>query len=498
MPNIRVLQWNIRKFSGTKSAIPGMLRAISRTIVGANADIAIIVEPTGTTGVAALVAQATDLAAFDPPNHWALAYTAATGRERYGFLVRDLGLVRPTRISNNPNGQAPPANDGTANHPVRNLEQIDFTTWPANFPAAVPAALPAAPLQPLLDVFALPRNPRAARQVRFGGQPAAQGGYAAGIGGRLPCLALFHIRTPGGNDYHLPIVVCHFFASRSCHQHNAGATQQIAQMKLLHASQKYAYHNLNVPGPPPVECGYLSVDGAAVPVQELIITGDWNLDFKQNQTPGTQVESVNHNAFVTLTPTTQFGGSGPAPVPAANAVVGPAALPAAGAPAVPFAVPAVAVRVTGIPHQALRSAVTTQGTILLEHNAVNAATVAGLAPANTAALRDCCYDLTFYGGTRTGAAAMLTPAAGGNPADAGLVVDVPANISAPGGALAAGQIDVSLVQGHYANVAGGPVHNAHLAGNLAVAGAALSAADRWIGANLVSDHVPTVLQFFCP
>ncbi|GAA1957084.1 hypothetical protein [Catenulispora subtropica] len=500
MPNIRVLQWNIRKFGQPKSAIPGMLRAISHTIVGANADIAIILEPTGSTGVVALQALAADLRVIDGANHWALTYTSATGRERYGFLCRNLNLVRFTAVTNNVHVAAPPADIGTVNHPVRNLEEIDFTTWPANFGAPFPAPLPAPPRQPLLDLFAVPPRARMARLVRFGGQPAAQGGLAQGIGARLPCLALFHIHTPAGNHYYLPIVVCHFYATRSSHAHNGGATRQIAQMKFLHAVQKYAFRDLAAAGPPPVECGYLSIDGAAVPVRELIITGDWNVDFKQNLDGGRFLEQVNHNAFVTLTPTPQNGGSAAVPLLVGTAVAGPGALPAGGPPIVPFQVPAAPPTVTSVPNQALRSAVTRQGTILLQYNAANARAVAGMAPGNLAALRDCCYDLTFYGGTQVSGAAMLTPAAGGSPADAGLVVDVPASIvpgpAAPGG-LAPGQVWVGQIQNYYANRIP-PLYNADQAPALNQHPAVLTLTDRWIGANLISDHVPTVLQFTCP
>ncbi|MGB6161946.1 MAG: hypothetical protein WCF33_10325 [Pseudonocardiaceae bacterium] len=492
MPNIRVMQWNIRKFGAPKAAVTGMLRAISQTIVGANVDIVVIVELVGKTGPAALASLAADLRVINAANHWAFTYSAKTGNERYGFLIRNLTTVRPTQITPNPNAPGPAL--GIPTNPLKNLDSVRFMTWPANWPTAYPpaAALPAPPpLQPLIGLFAAPRLARQAKKANFGGQPLALGGYAQGNGGRLPCLALFHINT-GGGHYYLPILVCHFFATRSCHATNAGAITQIQQMKLTHIAQKFAFQDQTVIGAPPVSSGYLDIDNAPVRVQELMVTGDWNLDFQQNQFGGTPLESLNHGAFVTLTPTPQRGGSAPPIVPGVGAVMGPAPAPAP-PPAVPFAAPLTAPSsISAIPNQALASAVTSQGTILLEYTLTNgnAINTAG----TTQAMRDCGYDLTFYGGTQLNQAAMLTPMS--VPPQAGLVVDVPASVvPTAGGVLAPGQIDLGPVQATYAIHA---KYNSALAPNLNVTGAALTLQDRWIGANMVSDHVPTVVEFPCP
>jgi hypothetical protein len=69
MPNIRLMQWNIRKFSQVKAGIPGMLRAISRTIIGADADVVVIIELTRNNPPMALLAA--DLRLADPGRHWA-------------------------------------------------------------------------------------------------------------------------------------------------------------------------------------------------------------------------------------------------------------------------------------------------------------------------------------------------------------------------------------------------------------------------------------------
>jgi hypothetical protein len=72
---------------------------------------------------------------------------------------------------------------------------------------------------------------------------------------------------------------------------------------------------------------------------------------------------------------------------------------------------------------------------------------------------------------------------------------VPASIVPLPAVPANGQIDVSQIQGHYAAA---NTYNAVMVPNLSTVGAVLTPVDRWRGANLVSDHVPVVLEFPCP
>jgi hypothetical protein len=508
MPNIRVMLWNIRKFSGTKTNIPGMTAALSAIIRGANPDIVVIVEPTSVGGIPGLVALRAQLQGDDNNvNHWAVSTSYETGGECYAFLCRNLGLVRPLLATEDPAAATP--EPGTAADPLRNVEKMQFTTWPANWPTAYAPLAPLGPWprQPLVNLFYRDVLARPAKRRKMSsGQPQQFGGYAQGRGARMPCMAIFHIHTPGAppNDYYLPIVVCHYWANRSADQSNAGALDQIKEARLLHIAQKFAYRDLQTMTPR--TCGYLDINGAAVPIQELMFTGDWNVDFLRNDPAGPFLSQKNHNAFQVVTPILQHGGSViPAPL-APGAVQGP--VPPGPAPAVPFQQFARPPVVNSIPNQNLTSAVTIQGTILLEQTPpaafqANQAKVA--APgATTRTLRELAFDLTFFAGTRLDTAAMLTPAGAipAMPADAGLVVDVPANLAGvpvPAGGLPPPQFEVSLIQNHYANLApGAPVHHANLAPNLSAAGAVLGLQDRWIGANLISDHVPTVVQFVCP
>jgi hypothetical protein len=500
MPNIRVMLWNIQKFSNRKASIPGMSQALAKVIFDANADIVIIVEPAGTAGPAAMITLRNALRAHQVaqgllPDHWICTWSPATGRERYGFITRDLTVVRPTSFVPNPNAANPP--DGTMTNPVTNLNAIRFLTWPNNnWPGPPPPPAAGPPGQPLVNLWVTtPRDRQVKKKKNFSGQASAGGGYAQGIGARLPCLALFHIHTAAG-DYYLPIVVCHYWAVRSANARNAGAQRQLQDTRMLHVMQKYAYQDQDLVAPPAVSGGYLDVDNNAVPVRELLVTGDWNMDFLQNVAGGTNVEDTNREAFAAMTPTVQRGGSPQPVMPGAGAVRGPGAF--GPAPNVPLPPRPVRPEPVSIPNQALASAVTTQGTILRPLSRRNFNNVVpGLA--NTAQLRVNAFDLMFYGGTRLNTAAMLTPPAPPNPADAGQVIDVPAAIVKPpaGGALPpAGQVSVGLVQGYYSPRR---TYRANNVPNLAAAGGpALTLVERWIGAYLLSDHVPTVIQFVCP
>lgn len=194
MPNIRVMVWNIRKFGQASTQIPGMLTALSEIIRGANPDIVIILEVVEGTGAAGLAALCNQLQADDFPNNdWRGMLSYSTGAERYAFICRDLGLVRPLEATATTN------DTGSAEHPVRNLDTLRFTTWPVNFPAqAPPPPLPLFNQFPLAGMFYEdPGDRPGKKQKTFSGQALRGSGYREGNGGRLPCLAVFHIHTPG-------------------------------------------------------------------------------------------------------------------------------------------------------------------------------------------------------------------------------------------------------------------------------------------------------------
>jgi hypothetical protein len=235
MPNIRLMQWNIRKFSQVKAGIPGMLRAISRTIIGADADVVVIIELTRNNPPMALLAA--DLRLADPGRHWAYTQSTATSTERYGFLYRDLGAVRPMGWTVNGNVRPPPGDFyGQFDNPVRDLNTLRFTTWPDNvWPIPVGGIPLRGPAPILVNPFASPRQPRQVKMARyggFGGQPAAGGGYAPGFGSRLPCLSMLHVYSaPMNVHYYIPLVVNHLWANRSAHVRNHGARGRSASSR---------------------------------------------------------------------------------------------------------------------------------------------------------------------------------------------------------------------------------------------------------------------------
>jgi hypothetical protein len=333
----------------------------------------------------------------------------------------------------------------------------------------------------LIDLFQTPVHDRAAKRGRFAGQAINNGGYALGRGRRLPCLAMFMVH--GAALTLVPIVVCHYAAVRG--GRNFLGQQQIAQLHQLHIAQLFSFYNVLAHPVPPPTSGYLDVDGAAVAVQNIMYTGDFNVDFLKNRAApmGDHLQSVNRAALDRLTPTVQQGGS-VAPAAAAGA---PGAVPAVPFPAGTF-VPGAPI-VSNIPRQALRAACTTSGTILKQ---LPAAPPMPVPPPNTAALRAAAFDNFLYGGTELNTAVL---AAGAPPNDSGQIIDVPFDIQQPGAPPPA--ITVGPLQIHYAPAG---THRANLAPNLAggVGAAPLTVNDRWIGAYLISDHVPAVLQFQCP
>jgi hypothetical protein len=522
MVDIRVMAWNVRKFSPRKAAIGGFAPAVARIAIGSNVDVLVIMEATK-NGTGALGTLAGVLRQLDQANHWAYTVSFTTGNERYGFFFRNLNVVRPTQFTLNPTPPPLPWALGSAALPVANLDQIQFTSWPSAFPQpAAPPPLPMPPTpgparpQPLIAPYVRTRLDRGAkRKENFGGNPQDYGGYSAGIGARQPCLMVFSVWSAATNlAYYIPVVVCHFAAVRSSVMPNPLAYKQIRQSSRMHIMQKYAFRAVDHPNNP-ISGGYVAVDGVARPVQNVLLVGDSNVDFLQNNPNSANWTAKRNNleAFAYLTPTLEAQGSAPitpAQAQAAGAVLGPPPQFPQPVPQVPLPLNAgvAAPFATEIPHQALTPAITRQGTILRQYNPANLAYVQQ--QNTTASLRGPCIDLMFYGGARLNSAFInpLAPVNGGV-ADAALAVDVPASLMQPGQALAPGQIQVGAVQQYYNNppygnrryLPGTPRHNANLAGNLNAGGPnqpGLSLVDRWLGANLLSDHVPVLLQFTCP
>lgn len=489
MPIIRVMNWNIEQLSWNSINIPGMAQALARTIASQNVDIAVLLEvkTTHVENVMALLTATLNALPGVAGNPWVWFLSHPTGVEYYGFLVRNLNLIRPLAYAPAAGVALDDQTDGTSEQPFDDLGKLAWTTWPFNWGAAVPALAPARPRMGLIRFFAQPWRSRAAkkRKMDFGGErhgeagPTGSGYAETNRGYRLPCLAIFHVHTPaaGGaaaGDYYIPVVVCHYGAARK--GRNGLAQHQVDHLHLMHIPQLFSTHDVAGPGIP--ESGNLDIDGAQRTVRELMFTGDFNLDFLMNRNAGaTQEERTNHRAYLRLTPTETGGGSG---------------LPAAAAGAVPAlgAAPLAIREAPDIPFQELKAAVTTQGTML--------AKLPALMPAVAAPPVGAAFDNFLYGGDRLSQAVIP----GGGAVDAGRVVDVPAMI-VQGAPAAIAQINLAAVHNHYRTAATNHAHYPQadpLGGGPAPLGGhpALTPAARWIGARFLSDHLPVVLEFNCP
>lgn len=496
MPNIRVMNWNIEKLSWTKMQINGMATAIARTVVAKQVDILVLLEvckenvfSTMSTLAAALNA----VAGGDTYKSWFVSHE--TGNEVYAFVVKDLKSVRPLQFVANANVAAKDVEDGTAGLPLRNLHAVRWTSWPDNHTwGSVPLPLPRTPRIPLVNVYARRPLEREASAKQFRGQTLQNGGYSEGLGYRMPCMALFKVHTANGN-YILPIVCCHYAAVRRSTQNNFLAQSQVKQLPQLHIAQLYAWEQnifINRAQNPPPTSGYLDIDGAdennqGTLIRNVIFTGDFNIDFQLNSSGGgaSSVELKNRGAYDALTPTQNAGGSG---APAAQ----PGAAPQGGAPAVPFTTfnpPPIS---GDILTQRLRAAVTTQATIYRKYDINHPP---AQPPANLQAIRGAAFDNFFYGGTEVSGAAGNFGTGG---VDVGEVVDIAANIVQPGTVLAAGQIDVSGPATYYTRVNRRGARSAPRLRANVNPNRPLGITDRWLGARMVSDHLPVVLDFVCP
>ncbi|MEM8641270.1 MAG: hypothetical protein AAGG51_21000 [Cyanobacteria bacterium P01_G01_bin.54] len=512
MPQIRVMNWNIEQFSRAKSEIDDMCTAIARTIFAADIDLVVIIEVRGINSGDARNAMTNlshalnVLAGGNNYRGWFLS--PPTGGELYGFIIRNMNLIRPLQIQQNPNARNAPS--GQTLHPILNLNMYGWKIWPHNNWLGnvynynhdaynhEDFVLPLTrPYMPLMNIF----SSKGRRKETFRGLTLGSGGYGqTGKGARLPCLAMFVVHgVPNvygvAVDYYIPIV-CGHYAAGGFHGNNTQLTRdQVASLKALHIAQLFNDTN----GANPHSYFIDVVDSAdppnhqAIQIQEIMFTGDFNLDFLSNRNGGlgatTDEQTNNRAAYDSLTSTQQNGGSN-----APNAQPPQAIDPAPNVPFVaPFGAPPIIGRynlprqVVDIGNQLLKTAVTRQGTILRPY-------VHGMAnPANSnAALRGAAFDNFIYGGTQLSQAQMGF-GVGGN--DSGEVVNIPNDIC-QGAPLFLQSINLTGVAAYYAAT---NTKNAQHALRLQAAGAGgLNNNDRLIGARLVSDHLPMVLQFNCP
>jgi hypothetical protein len=501
MPQIRIMNWNIEQLSTAKINMGNMAAVIAQLVFDQNIDIFIIVELKDSPSIVlnALSNALNALAGGNLYRGW--FYSHPTGGDYYGYIIRDMNLIRPL-IANPPAG----APTGTSADPLSNLgpaggiNQCPWLVWPNDFGVA-PIPLPAArQIMPLTDVYAT-TPPAGGHRAHFAGQRIGAGGYALGTGFRLPCLAIFKIYIPAAvgvpaHAYHIPTISCHYAAVRSAATRNHLAQGQISQLKDLHIAQLFNDIQ-NPPLPAPANCHRIEINGINEPVKNILFVGDYNVNFLQNTPFGTAIERTNHAAYNSLTFTLENGNS-TGIFPFANIPL-PPALPIAGPGYLMSINPTPLLIRTRIGNQTLMAAVTTQGTIL--HHFDPAAPL----PPNTFALRGAAFDNFIYSGAQLGTATMpnlaipVPPAPPAIVTNSAYVVDVPAAILQPGGAAPplANQIIVDFVALAYF-LAGTKNAAAAPRLRLPLAAGALNTNDRLIGARLISDHLPVVLEFTCP
>jgi hypothetical protein len=294
---------------------------------------------------------------------------------------------------------------------------------------------------------------------------------------------MFEILGAPPNPYLVPILVCHLGAVRG--GANRLARGQIRQYKTTHIAQKFM-------NPIPLVLpygGYVDLNNAATPIQQLIITGDFNVDFLQQNPPppASNLRTGNRSALNTLTPSTVGAGSAlPAANPGNPTRYNPINhVPIPGIPAVPFVIMGPpGPSYLAIPDLVLKSAATSQGTILVHYDQ-------NVVPPGFPALRGACFDNFFFGGTQLSAIYQVLTL----PADACEVTNLPARLGhAPIGALA---LNVSGAWTYH--ILPPVTRDASAAPNLAPAAIApLTMNDRLIGTRFISDHLPTVVQFNLP
>lgn len=485
MPNIRVMNWNIEKLGKTKLDVNGMGRALARTVVAADVDILLVLEVVPDSAIYAMeqLSRALNLAeGAARPNAPRVAHrwqgyflSPKSSTECYGVFIRDLDTVRPV---------FPDTAKGDEKNPLRDLTDVSFKIWPSpdwtNSAYPISSSPPTFPLcQTYLgedaDSDDSGERPNKRRRHNFPGQSQGNGGFALGLGYRLPVLTMFCVHTRSA-EYLIPIVACHHAAVRS--GRNGLAQSQIERLKELHIAQLFnglgASRHIDVleSDSPPKH--------RPVRVQELCFTGDYNVDFLNNGSNGANdLAAKNYRAYLALTPTQQQGGSATPP-----------ALP--GEEQKPPDMTRGPVPVAPLPEHhcfplGLRAAVTTQATILHHYRPKQ--------PPPPPPYTSAAFDNFFYGGTRM---SQATIAHGVGNIDSGEVVYVHENIVQQGGEAADRLVDVSQIAAHYFKR--GTKNAKHAPGLLQPhsAGTPLNSNDRLIGARFLSDHLPVVIQFECP
>lgn len=469
MPDIRIMNWNIQQLSSDKARIPSMAKNIGKVIVKSRADIVLIVEVTsGCANVTMkLIAEATNAIARqggDTNDYKAWIHSYNTGGECYGVLIRNLNVIRPIVVSGGPSGAGTNADDAAA---LTNLDRNKFRTWLGTF-RDLRNAYPKLPdadrpdRLPLINVYASTAPGDGRNAEEFAGRALAAGGNSEGRGFRMPCLAMFEIRPLlRAETYFVPIVICHLGAVRGGINHLAqGQIQQYKDTDIAQRFQAGRYVNLN---------------NVARPVQNLIFTGDFNVDFLKNRDGGDHEESTNRGSFNHVTPTAANGGLAlPLAMPAAPIKPRPRppfARPADGWPAGP--------KRTDIPVLALKAGVTTRGTIYK--------TSEDYGQSKPPMAIGACFDHFYFGGADLADPLVYALANAGGAE----VLDLMPLIGQ--------DLDVTQLWRYFSDKDTRAANTRD--GRYLIEGVARGLHEnlsRLIGARFISDHLPTVMQFNLP
>jgi hypothetical protein len=483
MPNVRVMNWNLEHLTWKKAQVAGMVDAIARTVTAQSIDLLVIVELLQNSHARVMNALAARLNALAPGQGndyklWCVSHP--TGRELYGYIIRDLNAIRPIAVSTGPTG--------AANDPITNLYLNTFATYPGTFAAHADAYSLLegegpwqGPNLPLAGPYTLPAPSRRARP-RFAGEALEGGAYRLGAGFRAPCMAMFEICGQGSAPGTLlPVITSHLNSLRI---QAGGQMRQFGQMHLI---GHYLGGN------------YLNVNLAPIGVRDVSICGDFNVNFLGAIGNGSVTQREDAAAYAAVTPTAPDGGSGTPAAQPGN----PQPLPGtAGGMAFPFEAPYPdPARADQIPPLNLRIAATAQNTKYKPLNTIDP-------PTDLPGMRNMCYDNFMYGGATLAGGVQIpcpagspAPAAGPGAGDAALVVDPANNIRLSGDPAlngTPGLLDLKGVSRHYAQLdlkgaAGQPALMADYQGPPAIP-ITFTIDDLWVGARLLSDHVPVVIE----
>jgi hypothetical protein len=267
MPTIRIMNWNIQNLGPTKSGLKhsnyDIITAIGQLVVANQVDLLVLLEiNTTSAGKAKAVMQMLQAALnhYSEEAGFANGYETGllspnTGREFYGFFIRDTNVLRPLPLTG----------------PVA-ATQYD-TLGGAFYPALAAAEFTKVDIPPgrnILDV----RFPLLYPDVKL--RPASRT-VAAWPGPRAPCLGLFEVQGAAPANAYLPVFACHFAAAKNL------ATQQIRTLRFFSLLRGLA------PDPPPSQPAYTPLSlqirpapnapPAAHPMYQVVVTGDFNVDF---------------------------------------------------------------------------------------------------------------------------------------------------------------------------------------------------------------------------